>query len=345
MNRLIPKIVSPLALALVAGSVGLAIVLFGLLRPEVAFIELQPDADGSIPTRFDVLVDQVIFMAVIALFIERAVQTYLVATGIHDDRVIDKETNTEYRFRPIGPYALTVGAVVSSLVALSGIRLLETVIDYSGSTCTGTFMEGWNSCGSFLIGSTDIILTVGLLAAGSAVLHEIVSLIPTMTGRVKNFVAGTPNLPSLPKAKVLLGSVDGLDHIREAVAFQTVAKKSAAQHTIRIDRGSGSTGVLYFHDATQKMDFPCRWDPNNRISPGAFPRCSRTMMATKNRPAIHMPGATLHGRPNNNIFIHRGRDESWSDGCFVLDDDHMSQLLAAIPDADAFNITITVRDL
>lgn len=321
MENFIPRTPNRVAAAIIVISLAAAIgIAFGQTPPTM---DVEPDE-----VLYQGLLAQLVFMAVIAVFVERANETFLIATGLHDDRVIDELTNTEYRYLPIGPYALTAGAVLSAALAAAGVRLLEPVIGYSEQVS--------------LIAAVDVVLTTGLLAGGSTLLHSVINLIPTFSGRVSDLIKGIPATGRVAKTKVLLESREALEKARESIANRAILSASSPQHTIRIERGAGSSGTLYLTNASTSLQFPVVWDPDNRISPATLPRCSRTTMATKQRPGIHMPGATLHGSPNNEIFIHRGRGESWSDGCFILDDDDMASLLAAIPEENAFNITVQV---
>ncbi len=343
MDIYLPKTINQAALVVVAVAVAAAVGLTALLHPT-----LNVDANEAV---YQALTNQLIFLAVFAVFIERTVETYLIATGVHDDRVIDELTNTEYRYRPIGPIALTAGVVLSAAVALAGVRLLDPAIGHESASCLARVTstppiasetEAAQACGRFLLGSVDIILTIGLLAGGSTLLHSVIELIPTLTGRLNNAIKGIPAPTRGAKRKVLLESLKSVENMRVEIAARSLLATRTPQHNIRIVRGAGSSGTLHFSNATTSLQFPVVWDPKNRISPAVLPGCSRTIMATKKRPAIHLPGATLHGQPNNNIFIHRGRNETWSDGCFVLDDSDMASLLAAIPEENAFNITVEV---
>ncbi len=336
-----PPIVSPVALGIVAVALAAAVGLYAWVQPTVTY--LNGDAGGRLPNDATIaaLIDQLTFMTVIALFIERAVETYLVASGLHEDRVIDSHSRTEYRFRPIAPYAMTVGVVLSALVVLAGVRLLDVAVDYRPDA-PGKIV---GDVTTFLIGAADIILSVGLLAAGATVLHGIVNLIPELTRRAQGFVTGTDLSGRTARTKVLVGSAAELEQMRHAVTAQSRAFRTAAQHRIRIDRGPGSTGVLYLEDGAQTMDFPCRWDPYNRIAAGTFPRSTRTDEPAQKQAGIHIPGTRLNGQGNDRIYIAAEGSNLHGSGSFLLDPADLAQLLAAIPDVNAFNITVTVRDI
>ncbi|MEM7717646.1 MAG: hypothetical protein AAF222_00450 [Pseudomonadota bacterium] len=360
-----PPVVSPVALGIVVLSLLAAFAIFYLYEPVIVY--LDGDDGGRLPNdkTVEALIDQLTFMTVIALFIERSVETYLVASGLHEDRVVDGQSRTEYRFRPIAPYAMTVGVVLSALVVVAGVRLLDVAIDYRGEA-PGQSAEQNQPIGiadgnddgnddgdddakmevnTFLIGAADIVLSVGLLSAGATVLHGIVNLIPELARRAQGFVTGTDLSGRYARTKVLVGSPAELEHMRTAVTAQAQAVRTAAQHSIRIDRGPGSTGVLYFRDGAQTMDFPCRWDPYNRIEAGTFPRGSRTLQPPNQQAGIHIPGARLNGKANDAIHIASADTIPAGTGSFILDPADLAQLLAAIPDANAFNITVTVRDI
>lgn len=93
------------------------------------------------------------------------------------------------------------------------------------------------------------------------------------------------------------------------------------------------------------------WDPDVKIASGTYVKCSKTHMKSKKdsvtgelRPGIYLPDAVVPGTDNHSIFIHEGKDASWSDGCIVLDRDRMLAMWNEIIPSDGMNITVKVVD-
>ncbi len=100
-----------------------------------------------------------------------------------------------------------------------------------------------------------------------------------------------------------------------------------------------------------QIETTCWWDAKNRIPGGTYADCSKTRMATKTdsvtgeaRPGIFLPSAVAPDTGKATIFIHEGKDPSWSDGCLVIERAQMMRLWNAIQPADARNVTVEVTD-
>ncbi len=65
--------------------------------------------------------------------------------------------------------ALLVGLTLGILVSVSGVRLLGPIFEFGGA-------DGW-SFQRAVFQFTDIIVTAGLIAGGSATIHELMALI------------------------------------------------------------------------------------------------------------------------------------------------------------------------
>ena len=65
--------------------------------------------------------------------------------------------------------ALLVGLTLGILVSLSGVRLLGPILEFGG-------VDEW-SFQQAVFQFTDIIVTAGLIAGGSATIHELMALV------------------------------------------------------------------------------------------------------------------------------------------------------------------------
>ena len=131
------------------------------------------------------------------------------------------------------------------------------------------------------------------------------------------------------------------------------------QYKIEVIRGANS-GVLKFNAAGVSVNTTCWWDPKVRIDSGTYTGCSATWMANKTdgqtvppwgkpgqkrREAIFLGrGVPVNGRTSNDIFIHKGLNARWSDGCIVAQPAEVFKIWSAIKEKDAGNVTVVVRE-
>ena len=122
--------------------------------------------------------------------------------------------------------------------------------------------------------------------------------------------------------------------------------------TIQIRRGTDS-GTLTFENAGTSVNTPCWWDPEVKVDPGTYTGYA-TRMASKtdgrdglNREAIwlgqHVP-VNGNSRTSNEIFIHKGKNAGWSDGCIVCDSDEVLRIWDAVEPKEQGVITVNVMD-
>ncbi len=113
------------------------------------------------------------------------------------------------------------------------------------------------------------------------------------------------------------------------------------------------SGILTFVNGTINISETCWWDPEVVIDAGTYTGYA-TRMANKTdgtdggkREAIWLgkdvPYNSGTGK-SNGIFIHKGTDPSWSDGCIVLAAAKVYQVWSSIHPKEKGNITVTVRD-
>lgn len=130
-------------------------------------------------------------------------------------------------------------------------------------------------------------------------------------------------------------------------------------YTIEVIRNSKS-GTLKFEGNGVNVATTCWWDPNVKIDAKTYAGCSATWMSNKTDGRVVCPwdsqkrklreaiflgrGVPVNGRTSNEIFIHKGLDASWSDGCIVAQDNKVWKIWNAIVEKDAANITVIVRE-
>lgn len=102
------------------------------------------------------------YMSVFALLIERSVEVYLNATRQNGDDRYQPDKAKEANNAAV--VASMASLVLGLLVALSGIRLLETVVALVPGEVRVLPRAIWYG--------TDIVISGGLLAGGSAIFHE-----------------------------------------------------------------------------------------------------------------------------------------------------------------------------
>lgn len=115
-------------------------------------------------------------------------------------------------------------------------------------------------------------------------------------------------------------------------------------------------GTLRFSAGDVVVETACWWDDDVKIlaAPEGYPSW-RTHMATKKdsvtgqkRPGIWLGKNIRYGRgtkTSNAIFIHEGRDASWSDGCIVCDRTEMMKMWNAISQSSQPNVMVKVTDV
>ena len=262
------------------------------------------------------------YMAVFALLIERSVEVYLGAAGMNGDDRFDVATSERLQnaVRPASIAAIVLGL----LVALSGIRLMQAI----GS------LEGGNALANAIWAGVDIVVSGGLMAGGSALIHEVAELIRGTLKRVSgNLATGAGTR-----------GTEGTSGTQDGVTVAT-------SYVISVTRSGSDSGRLTFSDGDVKIDTTCWWDPGNVIAAGTYGGCSKTRMATKKdsvtglrRPGIFLSTAVSPKTGEQTIFIHEGTGPNWSDGCIVLTRDEMMSMWNRINPMDGKNVTVVVTD-
>jgi hypothetical protein len=136
-------------------------------------------------------------------------------------------------------------------------------------------------------------------------------------------------------------------------------REARVAYQIDITRTAADKGVLvYTKDGDKIVDTPCWFDPKVRIPAKTYTGCSATYMARAHPKkadgsydwnkvadaswkAIFLPDdQTGH----IGIFIHRGTDASWSDGCIIIPYSEVEKIWGSITPKDGKNVTVVVTD-
>lgn len=305
----------------IALGVALAVVVVGLISAYVlSDVTFYDDGSGLLIARLQQ-------MALLALVIERAVEVYLrVANQNGPDRNDPAAVGTA---QPSATQTATfVALVVGIFSALLGVRVMDSFIAFAS--------DGWLA--ATLWNGVDVLISGALLAGGAVFMHEIVE---TLVGGVRSI-----NKRVSPAGK---GNAGGPVTAGASLASVTTPLLPASSYTISVDRTGPDSGRLKFTSGSVSVDTTCWWDPEVRIGAANYAGCSKTRMDSKTdtvtgekRPAIYLPQAVVPGTGNRTIFIHEGRDATWSDGCIVIDRAEMLKLWTAIAPMDGRNVTVNV---
>lgn len=136
--------------------------------------------DGEAP--FLTALTQLGILYIVALFVERSLEVLIKAwrqggklrlqaqaQSKTDDTKAEAEKALEEYKAGTQRRALLVGLTLGILVSLSGVRLLGPIFEFDGAGAW-SFQQG-------VFQFTDIIVTAGLIAGGSATIHELMALV------------------------------------------------------------------------------------------------------------------------------------------------------------------------
>ena len=120
-------------------------------------------------------------------------------------------------------------------------------------------------------------------------------------------------------------------------------------YTINVYRSAMDSGVLtYDGHMLRGLATKCWFDPMNRIKARSYENCSATYMNRAYGPddklipdtewqAIFIP-------PHKGVFIHKGDDPSWSEGCIVIKYEKLKPIWDDIQPRDGWNVLVVVKD-
>ena len=165
------------------GRVWLALLLLALAVAIVsAGDSLQPIGTKEGEAPFLTALTQLGILYIVALFVERSLEVLIKAwrqggkSRLEEEvRSADESAKADAE-KELGEYragtqrrALLAGLTLGILVSLSGVRLLGPIFEF-GITDAWSFQQA-------VFQFTDIIVTAGLIAGGSATIHELMALV------------------------------------------------------------------------------------------------------------------------------------------------------------------------
>lgn len=286
-------------------------------------LEFAPSEGGGLPADFWPRF-QMLF--VLAVLIERSVEVYLKATSQDGIENYQAETHTVVKTKDAQRPATIAALVISLLVAMSGVRLIETLVELQPNSGFWKTVV-WHG--------VDVFVSAGLMAGGADLFHKLAEVLVGGLERAKFAVKGQTN--------------GGVPSTLNASAGHLALTASAAAHpyaiTVSRPKDSPDTGTLEFKDGGVTISTICWWAANNRIDPGVYTRCSKTVMFKLKHRGIYLPDAKSKVTGNKEIFIHSGSDPADSLGCIAVKAADFTTLYNHIQPADGFNITVTVVDV
>ncbi|MCS6758937.1 MAG: hypothetical protein MO852_07855 [Candidatus Devosia euplotis] len=271
-------------------------------------------------------------MFVLAVLIERSVETYLKVTEQDGRSFYDSTQNLEVKTQDATQAAMIAALILSILVAAAGGRIIATLVTLSDNADIFKATV-WNG--------VDVMVSAGLMAGGADVFHRVAEIIAGELARIETSTkTGRANTPA---RKIDLASCQAM-----VSAAAMAEPKAARTFTISIARPAASSadeGELEFTDSGLAFKARCWWDPKNRIDAGTYTRCSRTHMAASGLEAIYLPDAVPKMTGAKEIFIHGGRGPDKSLGCIVVESALFAKLWQHIEPTNGFNITVIVSDI
>lgn len=139
------------------------------LKSSVTFVKV--DEAGSWLTEFWARF-QVMF--VISVLIERSVEVYLKATDQEGRTDYDPVEHVLVKTRDATAAALRANLVLSLLVAVSGVRIIETIVTFSDGKVSG-FWAGFVKPAIWY--GVDTVVSAGLMAGGADVFHKVTKVV------------------------------------------------------------------------------------------------------------------------------------------------------------------------
>ncbi len=133
-----------------------------------------------------------------------------------------------------------------------------------------------------------------------------------------------------------------------------------ADFKIKVVR-SGDRGRLTFSNGATTVDTECWWDPGVVVDAGTYTGYATRMSKKKDGrdgakregiwfggPAGAAKGSGIpvngNARKAKEIFIHKGKNASWSDGCIVCRESDVLRIWDAIAPKEQANVDIEIVD-
>lgn len=280
-------------------------------------------------------------MFVIAVLIERSVEVYLKATDKNGAEYYDFSRNIVVKTRDASQAALLAALIIGVLVAVSGIRIIETLVTLTVAPGAG-FWNGFVK--SSIWYGIDILVSAGLLAGGADVMHKVAEVLIGGLDRLKLAIRGESR-DGIPARTAAIASASWIPVSSTSAMYSSMA--ASKTYTVRISRPKGADveeGTLDFTDGGVTIKAKCWWDKSNRIDAGTYTKCSKTHMDTAKIEAIYLPDAVSKKSGEKEIFVHRGASPANSLGCIAVDSDFFATLWNHLAPLNGFNITVIVAD-
>lgn len=270
-------------------------------------------------------------MFILAVLIERSVEVYLNATDQDGKTIVDPRGGGVLVQTNAKQPSMVAALVLSILVAISGVRIIETLVTFNGGT---------DMLKSIVWNGIDIMVSAGMMAGGADLFHKVAEVLSGGLKRLRVSIAG----PTADGIRPLRGEGDLLDPGTSTTTYAAVAVSNFSIE-IRRPTSPAQQGTLKFsHDGTT-IEAHCWWDDNNRIDAGTYVRCSKTHMTTSGLPAIYLPDAISKTTGERSIFIHQGESELNSLGCFAVKTNQFQVLWPLLQPMNGRNITVTIKDV
>lgn len=144
---------------------------------------LAPIEVGEGEAPFRTALSQLGILYIVALFVERSLEVLIKAwrqsgkSGLEEEVRTAEDSGKADAEKELQAYragtqrrALLIGLTMGVMVSLSGVRLLGPIFEIG---------EAWAPFQRAMFHFTDVTLTAGLIAGGSATIHELMALIDT----------------------------------------------------------------------------------------------------------------------------------------------------------------------
>jgi len=137
-------------------------------------------------------------LATLSVLVERAVEVVLNTAGLQPEPILDTERNIYVKSGNARPIAGKIALGLGIVLAASGVRILETLVEIVQCQTGGT-----GPCvpqpASYLFRFSDIAISAGIMAGSADMLHPYINAIVQFGVRIKDAAAGVaPRGDTLP---------------------------------------------------------------------------------------------------------------------------------------------------
>ncbi len=270
-------------------------------------------------------------MFVLSVLIERSVETYLNVTKQNGEEAVDPQSGSVVKVSDAKKAAMQAALVLSALVALAGVRIIETLVTLDAGA--GPFKSAvWHGI--------DILISAGLMAGGADLFHKVAQLISDGLTRMRSGLrVQAPQAFLSANQSLMEHSLD-----RNALLASVLVAKTYSIVVVR-PAAPAEEGALEFKDGALTINAKCWWDKNNRILANTYLRSSKTYMATLGIEGIYLPDAVSQVTGAKEIFLHRGSSPDNSNGCIAVEEVAFNAIWNQISPLNGRNVTVVVKDV